>query len=195
MTAYITNLLTMFVQFFFTGLFAVGGGLATLPFLNNMADRFPEWFTRSDLADMIAVSESTPGPIGVNMATFAGFKVGGVLGAMLATCALVLPSIIIIIIVAKMLERFSSNPLVQNSFYGLRPAMVGLTCAAGLQVINVSLFDITSFMQNYSFALLFRPKAIILFAVLLFMIFKMKKLHPIAFIAIGAVVGIVVQGC
>ena len=112
--------LQLFYEFFKTGLFAIGGGLATLPFLYDMADKYP-WFTRTDLANMIAVSESTPGPIGVNMATYVGFTTGGILGSIIATCGLVLPSLIIIIIIAKFLESFQDNRFVQSAFYGLRP--------------------------------------------------------------------------
>ena len=90
--------LLLFWEFFKTGLFAVGGGLATLPFLTQMSVSHPDWFTTQMLADMIAVSESTPGPIGVNMATYVGYTVAGIPGAIVATCSLVLPSLIIITI-------------------------------------------------------------------------------------------------
>ena len=107
--------LLLFYEFFKTGLFAVGGGLATLPFLYDMAARHPEWFTTSQLADMVAVSESTPGPLGVNMATYVGFITGGIPGALVATIGLVTPSIIIILIVAAFLKRFRERGI-------LRPA-------------------------------------------------------------------------
>ena len=97
--------LQLFWEFFKTGLFAVGGGLATLPFLQDMADR-TGWFTRAQLADMLAVSESTPGPIGVNMATYVGFSTGGVGGALIATLGLITPSVIVILIVAAFLKAF-----------------------------------------------------------------------------------------
>ena len=87
--------LRLFYEFFKTGLFAIGGGLATLPFLSDMADR-TGWFTQAQLADMLAVSESTPGPVGVNMATYVGFETGGILGAVVATLGLVAPSVIVI---------------------------------------------------------------------------------------------------
>ena len=95
--------LQMFFAFFHTGLFAVGGGLATLPFLYHMSDA-TGWFTYTQLADMIAVSESTPGPMGVNMATYVGFTIRGIPGALTATLGLVAPSIIVILIVAGFLE-------------------------------------------------------------------------------------------
>ena len=96
--------LQLFYEFFKAGLFAIGGGLATLPFLKQISLRYP-WFTPNDLMDMIAVSESTPGPIGVNSATYAGFHAAGIPGAITATCSLVLPSVIIIILVSAGQER------------------------------------------------------------------------------------------
>ena len=107
--------LLLFYEFFKTGLFAVGGGLATLPFLYD-----PEWFTMSQLADMLAVSESTPGPLGVNMATYVGYLTAGIPGAVAATMGLVAPSVIVILIVAAFLKRFRESRLVNNVFYGLR---------------------------------------------------------------------------
>ena len=121
--------LQLFFEFFKAGLFAVGGGLATLPFLQDISAR-TGWFTTDQLADMIAVSECTPGPIGVNMATYAGFLVKGVPGAVTATLGLICPSVIVIIIVARILKKFQSNKYVQAAFYGLRPAPTGLIGAA-----------------------------------------------------------------
>ena len=123
--------LKLFYEFFKTGLFAVGGGLATLPFLSDMADR-TGWFTQAQLADMLAVSESTPGPVGVNMATYVGFETAGVLGAVVATLGLVTPSVIVILIVASFLKAFRSNRFVDAAFYGLRPASTAMVASAGI---------------------------------------------------------------
>ncbi len=186
--------LLLFWEFFKTGLFAVGGGLATIPFLMDIAEKYP-WFTTPELLDMIAVSESTPGPIGINMATYAGFKAGmadggnlffAILGALIATLSLVLPSIIVIMIIAGFLNKFQSSLLVQNGFYALRPAVIGLLAVSFLNITLPLLFnfgatDILDF---------FNIKAILLFAVLLFGILKFKK-HPILYIGIGAAVGII----
>lgn len=131
--------LTLFYEFFKIGLFAVGGGLATIPFLMDIADKYP-WLTREMLADMIAVSESTPGPIGVNMATYAGFEAAGVAGALTATFSLVLPSFLVILLVARFLQKYNSSPLVQSTFSCIRPAVAGLIGAAGWSVIRVALF-------------------------------------------------------
>ena len=132
--------LQLFYEFFKTGLFAVGGGLATLPFLYDMADR-TGWFTRPQLADMLAVSESTPGPIGVNMATYVGFVTCGIPGAIISTLGLVTPSVIVILIIAAFLKAFRHNRYVEAAFYGLRPASTAMVAAAGLSVVAITLLN------------------------------------------------------
>ena len=184
-------LLRLFWEFFKTGLFAVGGGMATLPFLYSMSDA-TGWFSHQQLADMIAVSESTPGPIGVNMATYVGFTTAGVPGAVIATLGLITPSIIVILIIARMLEAFRQDKYVDAAFYGLRPCSVGLIAAAGVLVVKLALFDFDLFAQTGALADLFRPKCLILAAVLLVLtrwVKKTKKLHPIFFILASALVG------
>lgn len=184
--------LQLFWEFFQTGLFAVGGGMATIPFLYSMSDK-TGWFTHQDLANMIAVGESTPGPIGVNMATYVGYLTGmrqgsvfhAIAGAVTATFGLVLPSLIVILIVAAMLKRFKSSPLVQKVFYGLRPASTGLIAAAGISVAVSNLFGSTPFSINYKGCIL----AVILW-VLTNKVKKTKSLHPIVFIGASALVGI-----
>ena len=184
--------LQLFWEFFKTGLFAVGGGMATIPFLYNMSDK-TGWFTHQDLANMIAVGESTPGPIGVNMATYVGYVTGmsqggvgsAILGAVTASMGLVLPSLIVILIVAAMLKRFKNSPLVQKAFYGLRPASTGLIAAAGISVAVSNLLGSAPFSINW--------KGWILAAVLWLLTNKCKKtkkLHPIIFIGFSALVGI-----
>ena len=184
--------LQLFWEFFQTGLFAVGGGMATIPFLYDISDK-TGWFTYNDLANMIAVGESTPGPIGVNMATYVGYITGinqggipqAILGAVTATFGLVLPSLIVILIVAAMLKRFKDSPLVKKVFYGLRPASTGLVAAAGITVAVSNLFGSESFSINY--------KGIILAVILWILTNKVKatkKLHPIVFIGASALVGI-----
>ena len=192
--------LRLFWEFFKTGLFAVGGGMATIPFLYNMADA-TGWFTRNDVANMIAVGESTPGPIGVNMATYVGYVTGGnvggipaaVLGAAVATLGLVTPSIIIILIIASFLKSFRNNRYVESAFYGLRPASTGLIAAAGLSVVVSNLFFAETLDQGFSLAF-FNWKAWILAAVLWTLTNKVKQtkgLHPILFILASAVAGVV----
>ena len=175
--------LRLFWEFCKTGLFSVGGGLATLPFLYDISAR-TGWFTEAQLADMIAISESTPGPIGVNMATYVGFTTAGIPGALAATLGLVFPEIVIILIIATVLEKFRQNKYVDAAFYGLRPCSVALIAAAGYLVAKIAL--ISDSMVNI--------KAVILFIVILVLtrwVPKVKNWHPVFFIAISAVVGII----
>ncbi len=191
--------LKLFWEFFQTGLFAIGGGMATIPFLYNLSDS-TGWFTHTDLANMIAVGESTPGPIGVNMATYVGFVTGmadagiptAILGAVTATVGLITPSVIIILIIAAILKSFRENSYVERAFYGLRPASTGLIAAAGVSVILSNL--ILTPEGSSAFAL--NWKGLILAAVLWLLTNRVKKtkgLHPIVFIAASAVVGILFQ--
>lgn len=184
-------LFQLFYEFFKTGLFAMGGGLATLPFLSGMADR-TAWFTRAQLADMVAVSESTPGPIGVNMATYAGYVSSGLPGALCATVGLVLPSVIIILIIAKFLSKFQENPLVRNAFYGIRPAVMALIAAAGWEVVRITLLNPEAFSATGRLTDLLLWKSCLL-AVLLFLAMRRFRLHPILYIALSAVAGILLS--
>ena len=175
--------LQLFWEFCKTGLFSVGGGLATLPFLYDISAR-TGWFTQAQLADMIAVSESTPGPIGVNMATYVGFTTAGIPGAIVATLGLVFPEIVVILIIATVLEKFRQNKYVDAAFYGLRPCSVALIAAAGFLVAKIALISDSTL----------NIKAAILFAVILVLtrwVPKVKNWHPVIFIAVSAVVGII----
>lgn len=189
-------LLTLFFEFFKTGLFAVGGGMATLPFLYDMGSRHPDWFSAAQLADMIAVSESTPGPIGVNMATYVGFETAGLPGALIATLGLVTPSIIVILIVARVLRQFRTNPYVDAAFYGLRPCSIGLIAAAGLLVVRIALFNTEAFAASGRFIELLNVKALLLAALLLVFtraVKATKGLHPVFFILASAAAGILLK--
>ncbi len=179
--------LRLFWEFFQTGLFAVGGGMATLPFLYDISDR-TGWFSHAQLADMVAVSESTPGPIGVNMATYVGFLAGGVGGAVAATLGLVAPSIIIILIISAFLQRFRDSEYVNGAFYGLRPASTAMILAAGVLVVKAA------FLPKGFAGLDWR--LLVLAAVLLMLtnaVKATKKLHPIVFIAASAAVGVALR--
>jgi chromate transporter len=186
--------LLLFWEFFKTGLLAVGGGLATLPFLSNMADT-TGWFTHSQLADMVAVSESTPGPMGVNMATYVGYTTAGIPGALIATLGLITPSIIVILIIAGFLKSFRDNRFVNSVFLCLRPASTGLIVASGLSVAAMTFFgvsDIASITLDAVKA--FDWKSLVLAVILLVVtrwIKPTKKLHPIVWILASAVVGVV----
>ena len=182
------TLLRLFLEFFKTGLFSVGGGLATLPFLYEMSEK-TGWFTRWDIADMIAISESTPGAIGINMSTYAGFKTAGVIGGLVASLGLALPSLIIIILIAKLLNKFDENKYVQRAFYGLRPASIAMITAAGLNVAKITLLD--SFPDFWQWRVYYYIDwSAVILAVCLFVAMKKLKWHPVVFLAISAIIGI-----
>lgn len=184
-------LLRLYWEFFKTGLFTIGGGLATLPFLYEMQAK-TGWFTVHDIANMVAVSESTPGPMGVNMATFTGFTTAGLPGGIIAPLGLITPSVIIIIIIANILERFKTNKYVQYAMYGLRAASAGLIAIAGLRVAQIAFLNTELFSSSHNIADLLRPAPVI-FAVILFIIYKKTGRHPILYIAGSAVVGAVLM--
>ena len=180
--------LQLFFEFLKVGLFAIGGGMATFPFLTDLADK-TGWYTQQQLVDMVAIAESTPGPIGVNTATYVGFTTAGLPGSLIASLGLITPSVIIILIIARVLAKFKNSKLVQDVFYGLRPASTGLIAAAGFSVVVVSLLNLSAGtllgMVNW--------KGIVLAAVLLLLTRKVKQtkdLHPVVFIALSAVVGV-----
>lgn len=171
-------------EFFKIGLFAIGGGMATIPFLVQIAEKYPHWYTVQMLADMVAVSESTPGPIGINMATYVGFTVAGPLGAVLATFALVLPSFLILICIAGVLERYRTNRIVDAGFSGLRPAVAGLIAAAGFTVLKLALFG------NGSVNIIAVAMYLILFACMQWK--RLSRLNPVVYIGISALAGIII---
>ena len=182
-------LLRLFLEFFKTGLFSVGGGLATLPFLYEISDN-TGWFSHADIADMIAISESTPGAIGINMSTYAGYQTYGVIGGIVATLSLALPSFIVILIVAKFLDRFKGNRYVDAAFYGLRPASLAMISAAGINVARIALINIPDFLESHDISRLVIWKGLILAAVI-YAARRKLKLHPVVFIAASAVIGII----
>lgn len=180
--------LRLFWEFLKIGLFAVGGGMATIPFLQELAYK-TGWYSQDFITDMIAISESTPGPIGINMATYVGCTVGGVPGGIVATLGVILPSIIIVVIVSRSLEKFRGSTLVGDMFYGLRPAVTGLIAAAGLNVAEVCMLHLDVFEKTGAILDIFDFQKLIYFVLVFFAIKKFKK-HPIVYIAVSAVVGI-----
>ncbi len=192
----------LFWEFFKTGLFAIGGGMATVPFLQDISAK-TGWFTSADLANMIAVSESTPGPMGVNMATYVGYTVGsqqlggtgmGVVGAVVATLGLISPSIVVILIVAYFLKRFRDSKLVDSVLYGLRPASVALISAAGVEIVLFAVLRVESIWRIADASLSW--KAMVL-ALAVFagtnLIPGLKKIHPIWFVVASAVAGVLLH--
>ena len=182
------TLIALFIEFFKIGLFAVGGGMATIPFLMDLVGRY-DWFTKSELINMIAISQSTPGPVGVNMATYAGYNAEGLLGAVVATLSLVLPALIVIMVIAHFLEKFKTNPTVQAVFYGIRPAVAALIAYAVIVLLGVTLWD------TVDGNIIWYPKNIIICAVVFILMQpkKLKDISPIIWIGVGAVLGIILQ--
>ncbi len=176
------TLLVLYYEFFVTGLFAVGGGLTALPFLYAMVDKY-DWFSMAEVINMIAISESTPGPLGINMATFAGYHASGVVGSIVATFAIMTPSLLLISILAKMLEKFKSNKYVVYVFYGLRAAVGGLLLKAFYDVASV-----TFIMEGKTLNLV----GLIVFVIILFLIKKFRW-HPIIYISLSAVLGFIIN--
>ena len=194
--------LRLFYEFFKVGLFSVGGGLATLPFLRHLGE-VSGWFSAADLANMVAVSESTPGAMGINMATYVGFTVGGqsglpggnVVGAVIATLGLVAPSILVILIIAKFLQKFRQSRVVDGVFSGLRPASTGLIAAAGLSVAQIALLTGVAWAGWSALTAVINWKGVVLAAAVFvcMQVKALKKLHPIVYIAAAAVIGVVFQ--
>lgn len=195
-----TVYLALIFEFFKTGLFAIGGGLATLPFLYNIAEKY-SWLDASIMPDMIAVSESTPGPIGVNMATYCGYNAGynvggifgGIIGGIVATLSLILPSLIVVLIVARALDKFKSSKLVDNGFKGLRPAVCGLIATAAFSVFSEACLRLDLYEKTKHIMDAVSVEALILFAVLFF-VNKKFQIHPICIIVPSAIVGIIMKG-
>ena len=167
--------LKLFLEFFHIGLFSFGGGYATLPFLYHIAD-VQKWYTTKELADMIAISSITPGPIGVNVATFAGFKTAGILGSLIATTSVILPSFIIVVIISKVLEQFKHNKYVRSVIYTLKPAGCGLLAAVGVDM----------FINNINI-----PGMILLAG--LFFASLTEKRDPLFYLGVAALVGLIAR--
>ena len=173
--------LRLFYEFFKVGLFSIGGGMATIPFLYDLAEK-TQWITNADVSNMIAIAESTAGALAVNMATYAGYLTAGILGGIIATLGLVTPSIIIILIIARLLSEFSENKYVKSAFFGLRPASLAMIGAAGVSVAQVGLLrDTTPYIP-----------AIIL-AVILYVLSKKTKIGVIHMIILAGIVGVLFQ--
>lgn len=166
----------LFYEFFRIGLFAIGGGMVTIPFLFDLTKRF-DWFSAEELTNMIAVSQSTPGPVGVNMATYAGFQAAGVGGGVMATLGLVLPSVIIVVMVSKLLRRCAENQLLCEIMAAIRPAVAALILQAGFELFKLSVRDYFTGI----------------FALVFFVLVYFYKKSPIFYIILAAICGIVFE--
>lgn len=175
----------LYLEFFKIGLFSVGGGLATIPFLQELGEK-TNWFTPSALSNMIAVSESTPGPMGINMATFVGYETAGFFGGVLATLGTITPSLIIIMMIAKALTQFRESAVVQGIFYGLRPASAALILSAAVEVGEVA------FTTETEFGNVLYPSTVALALGIWGLMYytKAKSLHPICFLLFSGVMGV-----
>ena len=185
------NLLLIYAEFFKIGIFAVGGGLATLPFLFQMAEgRFTfikqtGWLTHEMIGNFLAIGQCSPGAVGVNMAAQAGFRYAGIAGGALAALGLVSPAIIVITIAARALQAFKENKIVTAAFAGLRPAACGILCAAGFGVWKLALYN----SEGAKLFEMLRWRECLLLAAIFLLVLKFKW-HPVIFIALGAIAGI-----
>ena len=189
-------LIELFFTFFKIGMFTIGGGYAMIPLIQQeIVDH--GWMTFKETVDMIAVSEMTPGPFAINSATFVGVKTGGIIGAAVATLGVVLPSFIIVVLVAKYSTRFRNEPMVQSALYGLRPAVIGLIAASAFSIATASFFTISNDGSALSISGLVSNiggtvdfKSIFIFIVAMIAGIK-YKVHPILLIVLSGVLGII----
>ena len=185
------SVLLLVFEYFKIGCFAVGGGYTTIPFLYYLTEKY-NWFDISEITQMIAVSNLTPGPIGINMATFVGLKVDGVLGASLATLAFLFPSFIIVVLLSKFLRKNSNSECVKNIMYGLRPAAIALIAVAVWKILNSTVLHLPLFFKTHNFADLISLKSVILLAVFGVIGLKLRK-KPMLLIAVAVVLGLFVR--
>lgn len=181
--------LQLYWEFFQIGLFSVGGGLATLPFISAMAQR-TGWITQQRIVDMLAVSESTPGAIGVNLATYTGWTLAQFFGGVVATLGLITPSIIIIVLIARALQTFESHPVVRFGFQALRPGAFGLIAVAGSGIILSVLFP--GGLDPRATGIGVDLPRMTLFLIMFFMMIRLKTWHPVWFILFSGIVGYLV---
>ncbi len=165
----------LFLQFFHVGVFSFGGGYATLPFLYDIADKF-HWYSAKQLTNMLAISSITPGPVGVNVATFAGFTTAGILGSLVATTAIILPSYIIVTIVFKVIDKFRTNRNIKGAIRGLKPAGCALLSAVGIKLLFTSNLHLLG--------------TLILLGFLISSI--KKKQDPLFYLGISAILGLII---
>lgn len=180
--------MTLYYEFFKIGLFAIGGGLASLPFLQKMVEKYG-WISSDQLLDMIAISESTPGPIGINVATYVGYEVGGVVGGVVASLGEVTPSVIVITALAHSLRKYNDHPILQGAFSAIRPTVAGLIGAVAYSFGKVEIFHLDVLKAGNVIGGL----NVIAFVIFITILFLMRRFnwHPVLFLAGAAVIGIV----
>lgn len=169
-------LMKLFLSFLKIGAFSFGGGYAMLPLIKKEIIEVHGWLSLKEFIDVLAVVEMTPGPVAINSATFLGYNVAGIKGAFVATLGVIIPSIVVILLIANFIERFKSSPHVDAAFVGIRPVVLGLIASASLTVAKDSIVDIKSFFLG----------------AILFYLTSFKNLHPILVIIIAGVVGVII---
>ena len=183
----------LYFEFFKIGLFSLGGGYATLPFLYHMSEQY-HWFSPVELTQMLAISSITPGPVGLNVATYAGFKTAGIIGSIIATSAIMMPSYFMVVAISKMLKKFRNNFFVESALYALRPATAAMIGAVSIRLFKDCAIRSMSF-NSFSFAKItsfLDIKAIVLIICLFIFSFYYKK-DPLIFLLIGSVAGIIMH--
>jgi chromate transporter len=178
----------IYFEFVTIGLFSIGGGLATLPFIYRLAAKYP-WFTAEQIPDMFAVAQIVPGAIGVNLGAYAGLRAAGIAGAFIAAIGLITGPVIIIIIIARLYGGFKKNLIVRSIFEGLRPAAAGLLAAAGYGILKLALCR----TEADAWYEILKPRECLLFILFYFLLLKFRKLSALFFIVVGALTGVVFQ--
>lgn len=168
--------LQLFLEFFKIGLFSFGGGYATIPFLYHISEAY-QWYLLDELTQMVAIASITPGPVGINVATYAGLKSAGILGSLLATTAEMLPSLFLVIIVSKLLKKFCENFYVKSIIETLKPISCALLTAVAIGLLKPEITDV---------------KAMILLGFLLVLSWKSKK-DPLFYILLSAIIGVIIS--
>lgn len=185
-------LISIFTEFFKIGCVAVGGGYTVIPFLYYLIPQY-HWYSADAITNMVAVSNLTPGPIGINMATYAGYEAGGFIGSTLATFAVVLPSIIIVPLISKVLKKYKDNSYTEYIMYGLRPAAVALISVAAIKILKTSVLTIDKFKETHSIFDIISLKAFVLLVFFSICAFFLRK-QPMRIILLGIVAGIITYG-
>ncbi|MBB5219611.1 chromate transporter [Treponema rectale] len=196
------TLIHLFFIFFYIGLFAVGGGLVAATFMQQALVEQYHLLSAEKFYSMLAISESTPGPIGINLATYIGTELYGPIGGIITTFGEVLPSLIVTMLIARFFSKFQEKPLTQNIFSFLRPATTGMVLVALIQVLSLSIINTQSFKTTCDFIqavtnsprsaldILLNWKAIALYELCLVILYR-TKLHPVFIVVLSAVFGII----
>lgn len=179
----------LFLSFFQIGLFAFGGGLATIPFIQALGEK-TGWFTVEQVMNMMAISEATPGPLGINMATYVGYVTDSFLGSFAAVAGLVLPSIVVILLVSKLFDIFQDNIYVRRVLYGLRSSSVALIFLAFLEAFKITSLDLSKYTGFASMVSVIKVVPIFV-SCLIFVLIRKFKLHPICYITFAAILGVI----